>query len=261
MAGMTKEDRAEYESRLASLDYWTRLSHEQALAYGITSKRDFLAFYRAKDEAAKEELEAIEAANAQAELEAAKATAWQTVTAQFAETFGAELLINFLATDPRHAFGFLQSHFKDQPLAACILYAIHESIIIANDEHGNVAASASKAWDDCFEATFSMYLDDWTMIEHSGLWKLDHEIWHEIGISIHAYDRGLPVAETTLARIIFDFWESQTLLALEDFQKNPATQWAYAELMEIAEKREIALKRLIQETHSKAKDHLSEKDS
>jgi hypothetical protein len=259
MAGMTKEDRAEYEIRLASLDYWTRLSHEQALAYGITSKRDFLAFYRAKDQAAKEELEAVEAANAQAELEAAKVTAWETVTAQFAETFGAELLDQFLDTPKRDQFSFVQAYFQDQPLAACVLYAIHESIINANDDHGN--APWSKGWDDCFGATFSMYLDDWTMIEHSGLWKLGHEIWHEIGISIHAYDRGLPVAETTLARIIFDFWESQTLLALEDFQKNPATQWAYAELMEIAENREIALKRLIQETHSKAKDHLSEKDS
>jgi hypothetical protein len=50
MAGMTKEDRAEYESRLAACGYWEALSHTQALAYGLASKREFLARKR-KEEA------------------------------------------------------------------------------------------------------------------------------------------------------------------------------------------------------------------
>jgi hypothetical protein len=52
MANMKKEDRAEYETRLAACDHWTRLAHTQALALGMDTKSAFLARERAKEETA-----------------------------------------------------------------------------------------------------------------------------------------------------------------------------------------------------------------
>lgn len=49
---LSKADKAEYETRLSGLDHWRKLSHEQCLAYGLTSKRKFLSEERAKEKQA-----------------------------------------------------------------------------------------------------------------------------------------------------------------------------------------------------------------
>lgn len=181
-------------------------------------------------------------------------THWQFVMTQFAETFGAELLNNFLDTPKRDQFSFVQAYFQEQPLAACVMYAIHESIINANDDHGN--APWSKGWDDCFGATFSMWLDDWSMIEHSGLWKLEHEIWHQIGLLIHAYARNEPTLQKTLAEITLNFWEVELQLAKDCFLAFPASEGLKVELIEIADKHAKAFRAWAIDLHSKAKDQL-----
>lgn len=186
------------------------------------------------------------------------ATNWQHATLRFAETFGAEILIEFLATKSVHKFAFAQSLFQSRPLAACVLYAIEESIINANDDHGH--AVWSQVWDDCFGATLSMYLDDWTMIEYSGLARLDHAVWPMIGDQIQAYGRNLPVQEQTLATIELAFWETETEIALDIFRAEPESYFKKADLLEIAEKRDIAFKRWVQDAFSKANDNLKGMD-
>lgn len=182
------------------------------------------------------------------------ATNWQHATLRFAETFGAELLIEFLATESVQRFAFVQSLFRSRPLAACVLYAIEESIINANDTHWN--SLWSQAWDDCFGATLSTYLDDWTMIEHSGLARLNHDVWPMIGRQIHAYDRGLPVQEETLATIELSFWETETEVALDIFRAEPESHWKKEDLLEISGKRDLAFKRWVRDAFSKANDNL-----
>lgn len=181
-------------------------------------------------------------------------THWQHATLRFAETFGAEILIEFLATESVKRFAFVQSLFQSRPLAACVLYAIEESIINANDTHWN--ALWSQAWDDCFGATLSMYLDDWSMIEYSGLARLDHDVWPMIGDQIQAYGRNLPVQEQTLATIELSFWETETEIALDIFRDEPESYWKKADLLEISEKRDLAFKRWVQDAFSKANDNL-----
>lgn len=252
MAGMTKEDRAEYETRLASVGYWRKLSHENALNYGLTSKREFLATERAK-EAQSTAIETKEETPMQPATQPHEfATHWQRAIARFVETFGTEIIAEYMKCPSRDRFAFAQSVFPSNPLAACVLYAIEESAINANDTHGN--AFASKAWDDCFGATLSMYLDDWTMIEYSGLARLNHDVWPMIGNQIHAYDRGLSVQEQTLATIELSFWETETALALDIFRDEPESYWKKADLLEIAEKRDLAFKRWVQDAFSKAND-------
>ena len=46
---MTKADRLEFDKRLAGLDYYARLAVEQCIAYGMLSKKAFLAREREKD--------------------------------------------------------------------------------------------------------------------------------------------------------------------------------------------------------------------
>ena len=183
-----------------------------------------------------------------------KATNWQHATQRFAATFGMETLNAFFDCPTRERFAFAQSLFQSRPLAACVLYAIEESIINANDDHGH--AVWSQAWDECFGATLSMYLDDWTMIEYSGLARLDHEVWPMIGDQIHAYARGLPVHQETLAMIELVFWETETQTALDIFRAEPESYWKKADLLEIAEKRDLAFKRWVQDAFSKANDNL-----
>lgn len=182
------------------------------------------------------------------------ATHWQHATQRFAATFGMETLNAFFDCPTRDRFAFAQSLFQSRPLAASILYAIDQSIINANDDHGH--AVWSQAWDDCFGTTLSMYLDDWTMIEYSGLARLNHDVWPMIGNQIHAYDRGLSVVEETLATIELAFWETETALALDVFKDEPESHWKKADLLEIAEKRDVAFKRWVQDAFSKANDNL-----
>jgi hypothetical protein len=181
-------------------------------------------------------------------------TEWQFVMTQFADTFGAELLNKFLDTPKREQFSFVQAYFQEQPLAACVMYAIHESIINANDDHGH--APWSKGWDDCFGATFSMYLDDWTMIEHSGLWKLDHEIWNELGKLVHTYASGGVVLQKTLAEITLNFWETELKLVKECFAARPANGGLKADLLEIADNHAKALRAWVIQTYGNATDNL-----
>ena len=181
-------------------------------------------------------------------------TEWQFVMTQFADTFGAELLNKFLDTPKREQFSFVQAYFQEQPLAACVMYAIHESIINANDDHGH--APWSKGWDDCFGATFSMYLDDWTMLEHSGLWKLDHEIWNELGKLVHTYASNGVVLQKTLAEITLNFWEAELQLVKECFAARPANGGLKADLFEIADNYSKALRAWAIQTYGNATDNL-----
>jgi hypothetical protein len=181
-------------------------------------------------------------------------THWQFVMTQFANTFGAELLNQFLDTPKRDQFSFVQAYFQEQPLAACVLYAIHESIINANDDHGH--AAWSKGWDDCFGATFSMWLDDWSMIEHSGLWRLEHEIWNELGKLVHTYSSGGVVLQKTLAEITLNFWEAELKLAKDCFLAFPASEGLKEELLEIADNHAKAFRAWTIGLHSNAKDQL-----
>lgn len=182
------------------------------------------------------------------------ATHWQYAMQRFAETFGTETLNAFFDCPTRDRFAFAQSLFRSRPLAACVLYAIEESIINANDTYGH--AVWSQAWDECFGATLSMYLDDWTMIATSGIAKLDWEVWAVIGDQIQAYGRNLPVQEQTLAKIELDFWQTETEIALEAFRAEPENNWKKADLLEISEKRDLAFKRWVQDAYSKANDNL-----
>lgn len=183
------------------------------------------------------------------------ATNWQHATLRFAATFGMETLNAFFDCPTRDRFAFAQSLFQSRPLAASILYAIDQSIINANDDHGH--AVWSQAWDDCFGATLSMYLDDWTMIEYSGLARLDHDIWGVIGDQIQSYGCNWPlVKEETLAKIELDFWQTETEIALGFFTDEPESFWKKADLLEIAEKRDLAFKRWVQDAFSKANDNL-----
>ena len=183
------------------------------------------------------------------------ATNWQHATLRFAATFGMETLNAFFDCPTRERFAFAKSLFQSRPLAASILYAIDQSIINANDTHGH--AVWSQAWDDCFGATLSMYLDDWSMIEYSGLARLDHDVWPMIGDQIQSYGCNWPlVKEETLAKIELDFWQTETALALDVFRDEPANHWKKADLLEIAEKRDLAFKRWVQDAFSKANDNL-----
>lgn len=182
------------------------------------------------------------------------ATNWQHATQRFAATFGMETLNAFFDCPTRERFAFAKSLFQSRPLAACVLYAIEESIINANDDHGH--AVWSKAWDDCFGATLSAWLDDWSMIATSGIAKLEWEVWAVIGDQIQAYGRNLPVQEQTLAKIELDFWQTETEIALEAFRAEPENNWKKADLLEISEKRDLAFKRWVQDAYSKANDNL-----
>lgn len=182
------------------------------------------------------------------------ATHWQYATLRFAETFGAEVLVEFLATESVQRFAFVKSLFQSRPLAACVLHAIEESIINANDTHWD--ALWSQAWDDCFGATLSAWLDDWSMIATSGIAKLEWEVWAAIGNQIQAYGCNLPVQEQTLAKIELDFWQTETEIALEAFRAEPENNWKKADLLEISGKRDLAFKRWVQDAYSKANDNL-----
>lgn len=46
---MTKDDRLEFDLRLAKLDHYTRMAVEKCIAYGLTSKKAFLEEQRALD--------------------------------------------------------------------------------------------------------------------------------------------------------------------------------------------------------------------
>ena len=181
-------------------------------------------------------------------------TEWQFVMTQFADTFGAELLNKFLDTPKRDQFSFVQAYFQDQPLAACVMYAIHESIINANDDHGH--APWSKGWDDCFGATFSMWLDDWSMIATSGVWAIEWDIWNRIGRLIHAYHRNEQVSQNTLAEITLAFWESELQLVKDCFAARPASPSFKAELLEIADNHAKALRAWVIQTYGNATDNL-----
>lgn len=47
---MTKADRMEFDKRRFALDYWARLSLDNCLYYGLTSKSKWLAEQRSKEE-------------------------------------------------------------------------------------------------------------------------------------------------------------------------------------------------------------------
>ena len=95
------------------------------------------------------------------------------------------------------------------------------------------------------------------MIEYSGLARLDHDIWAVIGDQIQSYGCNWPlVKEETLAKIELDFWQTETEIALGFFTDEPANHWKKADLLEIAEKRDVAFKRWVQDAFSKANDNL-----
>jgi hypothetical protein len=102
-----------------------------------------------------------------------------------------------------------------------------------------------------------MYLDDWSMLEYSGLARLDHDVWAVIGDQIQSYGCNWPlVKEETLSKIELDFWQTETEIALGFFTDEPANPWKKADLLEISEKRDIAFKRWVQDAFSKANDNL-----
>lgn len=178
-------------------------------------------------------------------------TAFDKAIAQASEAFGHEIVNAFLDCPFRDRFAFVQSLFNSRPIAACILHAIDEAIINANDDYG--FAVWSKAWDDCFAATLDCWLDDWSMIAQSGLARIDWEIWQEIGNRIHAYHRGEFQTEETLAEITFHFWDIETLLAEDAFRASPTESNKIA-LIEIAEIRFAAYRAKVLETYSNAKE-------
>lgn len=250
MAGMTKEDRAEYETRLAACGYWERLSHENALNYGLTSKRDFLNRKRAEEAEAMAQAETAKEETATESVEPTE-NPFAVAIAQASEAFGKETVEAFLACPSRDRFAFVQSLFNSNPIAACILYAIDESVINANDDHGFYTFSSE--WLDCFAATLDCWLDDWSMIAHSGIARIDWEIWQEIGNRIHAYHRGELQTVETLAEIKLHFCDVELLLAEDDFRANPTESNKIA-LLEIAEIRFAAYRARILEIYSNAKE-------
>lgn len=178
-------------------------------------------------------------------------TAFERAIAQASETFGHETVNAFLDCPSRDRFAFVQSLFNSNPIAACILYAIDESIINANDDHG--FGVWTKAWDDCFAATLDCWLDDWSMIAQSGIARIDWDMWQEIGNRIHAYHRGELQTVETFAEITFHFWDIQTLLVEDAFRANP-TESNKLELLEFAANRFAAYRAMIIETYGNAKE-------
>lgn len=173
--------------------------------------------------------------------------------AQASKAFGHDFVEAFL--DCRDRFAFVQYHFAKRPLACCILYAIEESMTNANDDHGR--AVWSKAWDDCFAATLSCWLDDWSMIEHSGIWKgLSFEAWQVLGDCIHAYHRGEQVSETALCDIELDIAETDLSYALEAFKDAPKSDAAKFDLLDAIEHHARALRVWTLETYSNAKEEI-----
>lgn len=179
-------------------------------------------------------------------------TAYDHAIAQASKAFGHEIVNAFLDCPSRDRFAFVQSLFNSNPIAACVLHAIDESIINANDDHGR--AVWSKAWDDCFAATLDCWLDDWSMIEHSGIARIDWEIWQEIGNRIHAYHRGELQTVETLAEIKLNFWNVELLLAEDAFRANPTESNKIA-LLEIAEIRFAMYRARVLEIYSNAKEN------
>lgn len=177
-------------------------------------------------------------------------TRFEKKIARACEAFGADFVNGFLFTRDRDAY--VRFHFESRPVASCILYAIGQAIENANDDHGK--AVWSKAWDDCFADTFEMWLDDWSMIEHSGICNLNHNIWSDIGGAIQSYLCGFSVTEKTLAEIILHFWDVELILAKDDFQLNPHCASRKESLLEILGEREKAYRIWVIKTHSMAKD-------